>query len=228
MSILEVRDLDVRHGLLQAVRGVSLDVEAGETLAIVGANGAGKSTIISLILGFYRPKSGSLTVGGRPYEELDLRSLRRKIGVVLQKPTFFTGTIAENLAYGWSDVSREALETAAREACADSFIKNLPEGFDTLIGEGGAMISGGEGQRLAIARALIGRPKLLILDEPTNHLDADSIEQIMARITSDPDHATILIISHDRTVVDFADTVLRLDGGRLTPSKRRPIAAPLH
>lgn len=225
---VSLRDVDFSYGDEPVLRGVSLDLAPGARTAIVGANGAGKSTIISLILGFYRPKAGGLTVGGRPYEELDLRSLRRRIGVVMQKPTFFTGTIAENLTYGWSDVSREAMETAAREACADAFIANLPDGFDTLIGEGGAMISGGEGQRLAIARALIGRPKLLILDEPTNHLDAESISRIMERITSRPDHATILIISHDRTVVEFADTVLRLDDGRLTPSKRRPIAAQTH
>jgi ABC-type multidrug transport system fused ATPase/permease subunit len=225
---VSLRDVDFSYGDDPVLRGVSLDLAPGARTAIVGANGAGKSTIISLILGFYRPKAGGLTVGGRPYEELDLRSLRRRIGVVMQKPTFFTGTIAENLTYGWSDVSREAMETATREACADAFIRNLPDGFDTLIGEGGAMISGGEGQRLAIARALIGRPKLLILDEPTNHLDADSIAQIMERITSRPDHATVLIISHDRTVVEFADTVLRLDDGRLTPSKRRPIAAQTH
>jgi ABC-type multidrug transport system fused ATPase/permease subunit len=215
---VSLRDVDFAYGDEPVLRGVSLDLAPGARTAIVGPNGAGKSTIINLILGFYRPQAGGLTAGGRPYEDIDLRALRRQIGVVMQKPTFFTGTIAENLAYGWTDVPREALEAAAREACADGFIANLPDGFDTLIGEGGAMISGGEGQRLAIARALIGRPKLLILDEPTNHLDAESIGKIMERITGSPDHAAILIISHDRTVVDFADTVLRLDAGRLSPA----------
>jgi ABC-type multidrug transport system fused ATPase/permease subunit len=225
---VSLRDVDFSYGDGPVLRNVSLDLRPGARTAIVGANGAGKSTIINLILGFYRPQAGGLMVGGRPYEDIDLKSLRRQIGVVMQKPTFFTGTIAENLTYGWSGISREAMEAAARAACADAFIRNLPDGFDTLIGEGGAMISGGESQRLAIARALIGRPKLLILDEPTNHLDADSIGRIMERITGDPDHPTILIISHDRTVVDFADEVLRLDAGRLSPSKRHAIVAPTH
>jgi ABC-type multidrug transport system fused ATPase/permease subunit len=223
---VSLRDVDFAYGAEPVLRGVSLDLAPGARTAIVGPNGAGKSTIINLILGFYRPQAGGLTAGSRSYEDIDLRALRRQIGVVMQKPTFFTGTIAENLTYGWSDVTREAMEAAAREACADAFIQNLPEGYDTLIGEGGAMISGGEGQRMAIARALIGRPKLLILDEPTNHLDAETIGKIMERVTSRPDHAAVLIISHDRTVVDFADTVLRLDAGRLVPSRRHAIVAP--
>ena len=225
---VSLRDVDFAYADKPVLRGVSLDLTPGTRTAIVGANGAGKSTIINLILGFYRPQAGGLTAGGAPYEDIDLRALRRQIGVVLQKPTFFTGTVAENLTYGWPDIPREAMEAAARGACADTFIASLPKGFDTLIGEGGAMISGGEGQRLAIARALIGRPRLLILDEPTNHLDADAIGQIMHRITSDPDPATILIISHDRSVVEFADTVLRLDAGKLTASSRQAIAAPAH
>jgi ATP-binding cassette, subfamily B, bacterial len=197
------------------LRGVSLDLMPARTTAIVGANGAGKSTVVSLVLGFYRPDSGRLTVEGMPYDAVDLRLLRQQIGVVMQKPTFFTGTIAENLRYGWPEVSRAELKRAVRQACADVFIASLPEGYDTIIGEAGALISGGEAQRLAIARALIGQPKLLILDEPTNHLDAETVGRIMRRITSEPGHATVLIISHDKEVVAFSDLVFRLENGIL-------------
>jgi ATP-binding cassette subfamily B protein len=206
------------------LRGVSLDLMPGRTTAIVGPNGAGKSTVVSLVLGFYRPDGGRLTVEGMPYDAVDLRLLRQQIGVVMQKPTFFTGTIAENLRYGWPEVSRAELKRAVQQACADVFIASLPEGYDTIIGEGGALISGGEAQRLAIARALIGQPKLLILDEPTNHLDAKTVGRIMRRITSEPDHATVLIISHDKEVVAFSDLVFRLEGGILVPTDFQQLA----
>jgi ATP-binding cassette subfamily B protein len=208
------------------LRDLSLDLPPGSRTAIIGPNGAGKSTIINLILGFYRPSSGELTADGAPYDGLDLRALRRQIGVVMQKPTFFTGTIAENLTYGWPDASRETMVRAASLACADRFIDALAEGYETLIGEGGLLISGGEAQRLAIARALIGRPRLLILDEPTNHLDTQAVTEIMSRVSAEPDHAAILTISHDMTVVGFAETVFQLKAGALQPWRGQPILAP--
>jgi len=222
---VSLRDVDFTYDGKPVLKGLSLELEPGSRTAIVGPNGAGKSTIVNLILGFYHPDRGELAADGHPYETLDLKALRRQIGVVMQRPTFFTGTIAENLAYGWPDVPREAVVRAARQACADAFIEALPQGYDTVIGEGGALISGGEAQRLAIARALIGGPKLVILDEPTNHLDVDAIGEIMGRVTADPIHASVLIISHDMTVVGFADRVLRLRAGALKPLSSGAVAA---
>jgi ABC-type multidrug transport system fused ATPase/permease subunit len=214
---VSVRDVTFGFDGKPLLEKVSLDLAPRTNTAIVGPNGAGKSTIINLILGFYRPISGGLVAEGTPYEDLDLRALRRSIGVVLQKPTFFTGTIAENIAYGWPDIDRTEVEAAARQACADGFIAKLPLGYDTQIGEGGALLSGGEAQRLAIARALIGRPKLLILDEPTNHLDAEAVGEIMGRLVARDDRPGILIISHDPAVTRFSDKVLRLKGRTLHP-----------
>ena len=121
----------------------------------------------------------------------------------------------ENLRFARPEASDEEIEAAARTAHIHDLIASLPEGYDTIIGEAGALISGGEAQRLAIARALIGQPKLLILDEPTNHLDAETVGRIMRRITSEPGHATVLIISHDKEVVAFSDLVFRLENGIL-------------
>jgi len=222
---IALQDVDFAYDHKPVLRNVSLALTPGSRTAIIGSNGAGKSTIINLILGFYRPTSGVLTADHTSYDSLDLRALRRQIGVVMQNPTFFTGTIAENLTYGWPGASREDMTRAAALARADSFIDALPDGYDTLIGEGGFLISGGQAQRLAIARALIGRPKLLILDEPTNHLDSQAVTEIMSRITAHPDHAAILTISHDMAVLDFADTVLQLKAGALKPWRGQPVVA---
>lgn len=222
---IALADVQFAYDGKPVLEGVSLRLAPGSKTALVGPNGAGKSTIVNLILGFYKPTAGALAADGVAYGELDLKVLRRQIGVVMQKPTFFTGTIAENLAYGWPDAAREEILAAAQIACADAFVSKLPLAYDTPIGEGGLLLSGGEAQRLAIARALIGRPRLLILDEPTNHLDAQAIRQIMGRISQDAHDTAVLTISHDMAVVGFADTVLRLEDGRLTPVARE--AAPV-
>jgi ABC-type multidrug transport system fused ATPase/permease subunit len=222
---IALRGVDFAYDQKPVLRNVSLNLAPGSRTALIGPNGAGKSTVINLILGFYKPSHGGLSADGVAYDDLDLRALRRQIGVVMQRPTFFTGTVAENLTYGWPDVTREAMVRAAELACADTFINTLSDGYDTLIGEGGLLISGGEAQRLAIARALIGRPKLLILDEPTNHLDAVAVTEIMHRVTADPAHAAVLTISHDMTVVRFADAVFQLKSGTLTALNDQPMLA---
>jgi ABC-type bacteriocin/lantibiotic exporter with double-glycine peptidase domain len=200
------------HCVLQAI---DLDVPAGARVAIIGPNGAGKTTLLNLLVGFCRPQQGGLYAGGVAYDELDMGALRRSMGVVMQQQSFFAGTVLENIRYGYPDASREAVQAAARLALADDFIMALVEGYDTEIGEGGALLSGGERQRLAIARALLGEPKLLILDEPTNHLDTNAIARLMRGLVDAPQRPTILIISHDPDVVAFADRVYRLDQGRL-------------
>ena len=204
---------------------VSLALRPGTTLAIVGPNGAGKSTIVNLILGFYRPQHGQLRADGHPYSVLDLADLRRQMGVVMQDPIIFAGTILENITYGDPDLSAERVAEAARMATADEFIQGLPSGYGTFVGENGELLSGGQRQRIAIARALARRPRVLILDEPTNHLDRAAVRQVMANLRSiGPPFAT-LIISHDTDVIADADIVYRLQEGRIVGSDPAAVSA---
>ena len=217
------RDVTFSFGSHTVLRHVSLDIDRSSNIAIVGPNGAGKTTILHLISGFYRPDGGRLLANGVPYDEIDLRELRRSIGVVMQHLTFFSGTVLENISYGCRDASRNEVIAASKRALADDFVTHLPQGYDTKIGGGGMRLSGGEYQRLAIARALVGRPKLLILDEPTNHLDAESVDRLMDALVNDPHRPALLTITHDPTVVRFADAVYHLEDGILSP-QRIPIA----
>ncbi len=199
------------------VHGASLDLRPGSTVAIVGPNGAGKSTILYLILGFYRPQRGELRADGVPYDHLDLVELRRRIGVVMQHPTFFAGTVRENITYGYPEATMDAIARAARLALADEFIRRLPRAYDTPIGEGGILLSGGEVQRIAIARALLRRPKLLILDEPTNHLESAAIHRLLENLAALEERPGVLMISHDRDVIGHADHLYRVADGILVP-----------
>jgi len=202
------------------LREVSLEIEADANIAITGPNGAGKTTILLLIVGFCRPQSGAVLAEDVPYDALDLPALRRGIGVVMQRPLLFAGSIAENIGYGHADISRADIIAAARLALAHDFVAALPNGYDTEIGEAGARLSGGEIQRLAIARALVGRPRLLILDEPTNHIDADTVARLMRGLIEQPGRPAILTISHDDEVVRWASRIYRLDQGVLTPASQ--------
>ena len=205
------------------LRSLDLDIPAGGRVAIVGPNGAGKTTLLSLLVGFCRPQTGTLFASGVAYDELEMTALRKDIGVVMQQQSFFAGTVLDNLRFGHPDASLAAVRNAARLALADNFVSALAQGYATEIGEGGALLSGGERQRLAITRALLGEPKLLILDEPTNHLDADAIARLMAGLLQAPSRPAILIISHDPGVVELADRVYRLEGGRLQLASPCPI-----
>jgi ABC-type multidrug transport system fused ATPase/permease subunit len=203
------------------LRDVSLDIAPGDMIAVIGANGAGKTTLLNVLLGFLKPETGAVLADDLPFESLDLSALRRAMGVVPQKPGFFSGSIAENIAYGWPDLGRDTVAVAAERAGVASFIEGLPACYDTQIGDGGMLLSGGEAQRIAIARALIARPKLLILDEPTNHLDTDTVAAIMHGLTSGRDDMAVLMVSHDPEAVRCAHTVYRLDDGVLSPLRVR-------
>jgi ABC-type multidrug transport system fused ATPase/permease subunit len=220
---IALRDVTFSFSSNTVLRHVCLDVHSTSNIVIVGPNGVGKTTILHLISGFYRPDEGELLASGVPYDEIDLRELRRSIGVVMQHLTFFSGTVFENISYGCRDASREEVIEASKRALADDFIRDLPRGYDTEIGGGGMRLSGGEYQRLAIARALVGRPKLLILDEPTNHLDAETVDRLMNALVNGPDRPALLTISHDPMVVRFADAVYHLEEGILSP-QGSPIA----
>ncbi|MFK8250873.1 ATP-binding cassette domain-containing protein [Ancylobacter terrae] len=211
---LAMRDVVVRYRDRPVLQGVTLELDSRSRVALIGSNGAGKTTLLHVLLGFIRPESGHVEADDIPYDGLDLRCLRRRIGVVPQHPDFFAGSVRENLLYGLPERTADEIASAVRSARAD-FIDRLPERYDTPIGEGGSLLSGGERQRLAIARALLARPLLLILDEPTNHLDTDTIGDLMQELVAMPEGPGLIIISHTPAVVALADEVYRLDAGQL-------------
>lgn len=209
------------------LQGVSLRIEPGEHVALVGPNGAGKSTLLSLMLGLYRPQAGRLTADDIPYDDLDLRDLRRQIGVVLQDPVIFPATIRENISYGRADVTDEEIRRAAGWATAD-FFDDLPGGLETDAGDEGGLLSGGQRQRIAIARALFGCPALLVLDEPTTHLDDASVVRLMENLRHLPREPALLVITHDLEVARQADTIHDLRDGRIVATdEAREVRAPL-
>jgi ABC-type bacteriocin/lantibiotic exporter with double-glycine peptidase domain len=196
---------------------VNLHIKPQEVLALVGPNGAGKSTLVNLLLGIYKPSKGRLKADGYPYEDLQMEHLRNHIGMVFQQAYLVPGTIAENIAYGLGERKQEELEAAAKMALAHDFIMKLDKGYQALTGEDGVFLSGGERQRIAIARALLRKPKLLILDEPTNHLDAQAIETIMQNVTQHFKQTSVLLISHNQEVISYAHRVVELKNKRLSP-----------
>jgi ABC-type bacteriocin/lantibiotic exporter with double-glycine peptidase domain len=212
---VELEDVHFRYGERPLLEGVRLAIRPGEIVGLTGANGSGKSTIGYLIMGFYAPQSGRICAGGRPYEEWDLRHLRRSIGLVPQEPVLFPGTIAENIAYGQSGTGRERILRAADWASCREFIERLPQGFDTRFEDPGASLSGGELQKISIARAVAGRPCFFLLDEPTNHLDPGSICRFKQRLRALEPQPAVLLISQDRSALEGADRILELRDGRI-------------
>ena len=194
---------------------VSFTVEPGQTLALLGATGSGKSTIINLIPRFYDVTEGAVLIDGYDVRDLTLDSLRSQIGIVLQETTLFEGTIRENLAFGRADASQEAIEQAARAAEAHEFIMSFTDGYDTHVGERGVTLSGGQKQRIAIARALLRDPRILILDDATSSVDLSTefrIQQALERLMAG--RTSIVIAQRVATVLN-ADQILVLDNGRV-------------
>jgi ATP-binding cassette subfamily B protein/subfamily B ATP-binding cassette protein MsbA len=194
---------------------VTIDVEAGETLALVGATGAGKSTLASLVPRFYDPWRGRVVVDGTDVRDLQLASLRRNVGLVPQEPLLFPVTIAENIAYGRPDATLDQIVAASRAANADEFVRSFAEGYQTVVGERGASLSGGQRQRIAIARALLKDAPILILDEPTSALDVVSEHAILEALARLFRGRTVLIIAHRLSTIRLADRIAVLDRGRL-------------
>ncbi|WP_246998324.1 ABC transporter ATP-binding protein [Halosolutus gelatinilyticus] len=231
----EVRYEDVTFAYDEAdepvLENVSLDVEPGETIGLVGRTGTGKSTLLKLLMAYYDPDEGRITVDGRDLRECSRTSLRESIGYVRQDPFLFAGTVRENIAYGVGEatdratdddteaanrhVSDEAIEAAAREAAAHEFIVDLEDGYDTEVGQRGVRLSGGQRQRIAIARVLLTEPSMFVFDEATSHVDNRTevlIQRSLERITAD---RTTFVVAHRLSTVRNADRILVLDDGEI-------------
>jgi ABC-type multidrug transport system fused ATPase/permease subunit len=203
-----------------ALRDVSLNILHGERVAIVGPNGCGKTTLLSLLPRLLTPEAGCVRLDGQDTAQFTLRSLRRQIGVVTQDTVLFRGSIAYNIAYGLGDVPQEKIVDAARRAHADEFINRVPGGYNADVAEQGASLSGGQRQRLAIARAILRDPSILILDEATSQIDAESEHHINMAITEFCKGRTALVIAHRLSTVLNADRIVVMDSGRIVDQGR--------
>lgn len=202
-----------------AVRGITLEMRPGTTTALVGRSGSGKSTLAALITRFYDPDSGTVSIDGKDIKDFTLESLRGSIGLVSQNVMLFNDTVAANIAYAdGGKHSREEIEAAAKAANADSFIRKLPNGYDTVLGENGSALSGGQRQRIAIARALLRKTPILILDEATSALDSESEEAIQESLRSLDRSITKIVIAHRLSTVEDADCIAVMDEGRIIES----------
>ncbi len=213
-----VRFDDVRFSYTsgpEVLRGLDIDVPAGETHAVVGLTGAGKSTIVKLLLRLYEPTSGHVTVDGVDVRELTFGDLRGAIGLVSQDVFLFDGTVRENIAYGDPDAPDEAIEEAARLAEAHDFIAALPEGYDTMVGERGQKLSGGQRQRLSIARAIVRNPAILVLDEATSSVDNETEAAIQRSLETVSRNRTTLVIAHRLSTIRHADRIHVLERGQV-------------
>src|SRR5690606_33023325 len=202
----------------QALSDISFSIPQGKTLAIVGPSGAGKTTLFQLLLRFYDPQSGRVILNGTDIRDFDLSSYRAQFALVPQDPVLFSSDIAANIAFGDATLSHSRIRCAAEQAGADSFIRTLPQGYETVLGERGTKLSGGQAQRVALARALLHEAKILLLDEATAHLDSETESAIQNMLHRQSGKRTTLIIAHRLSTVQHADRILVLDKGRIVAS----------
>jgi ABC-type multidrug transport system fused ATPase/permease subunit len=204
------------HPEKPVLRDVNLEVRAGETIAIVGPNGCGKSTLLQLLPRFYDPTSGRVTIEGVDIRDVRLRDLRSRFGLVSQEILLFNDTVANNIAYGAQNATREEIEAAARKAHAHTFItEKLPDGYDSLVGPGGSRLSGGQRQRISLARAILRDPEVLLLDEATSQIDIKSEQLIFEVLEQFSRNRTTFMITHRVSMISLADRVVVMDQGRI-------------
>jgi subfamily B ATP-binding cassette protein MsbA len=198
------------------LRGIDLDVARGEVVAFVGPSGAGKSSLVNLIPRFFDVTGGRIVIDDHDLRDITIASLRKQIGKVTQETILFNDTVRNNIAYGQPDVPLSKVEEAAKMALAHDFILNMPDGYETVIGEKGVRLSGGERQRLAIARAILKNAPILILDEATSALDAESEAFVQAALANLMQGRTVFVIAHRMSTVRRATRIVVLEGGRIT------------
>ncbi len=212
---IDVRGVRFKYGSREVLHSIDLSVRPGEMIGLVGASGAGKSTLVNLICRFYDAAEGAILADGADIRSFPLVDYRANIGIVLQDPFLFYGSIAENIAYGRPDASREEIVAAARAARAHEFIMNLPDGYDSLVGERGQTLSGGERQRISIARALMIDPRILILDEATSSVDTETEREIQVALANLTRGRTTIAIAHRLSTLRRADRLVVLENGRI-------------
>jgi ATP-binding cassette subfamily B protein len=198
-----------------ALKGLSGQVGKGQTVAVVGPSGAGKTTLFALLMRFHDPRQGQVLMDGVPVSQMDLHDLRDRIALVPQEPVIFSGTVMENIRYGKPSATEQEVTDAARAAFAEEFIAQLPQGYDTYLGDRGVRLSGGQRQRIAIARAMLKNPPLLLLDEATSALDANSERMVQAALETAMQGRTTLVIAHRLATVKRADAIWVFDHGQL-------------
>lgn len=213
---IELRELRFKYGVREVLHGLNLSIRSGEMIGLVGPSGAGKSTLINLICRFYDVAQGAILVDGVDIRSYPVEEYRRNIGIVLQEPFLFYGTVAENIAYGRPDTPRAEIVAAARAARAHEFILRLPDGYDSLVGERGQSLSGGERQRISIARALLIDPRILILDEATSSVDTETEREIQAALDNLIKGRTTIAIAHRLSTLRKADRLVVMERGRIT------------
>jgi ATP-binding cassette subfamily B protein len=213
---IEIRDITFRYGSRQVVHNVSLKIQPGEMIGLVGPSGAGKSTLVNLVCRFYDVASGAILVDGTDIRSFPINEYRSNIGIVLQEPFLFFGSIADNIAYGKPGATREEVIAAARAAKAHDFILKLADGYDSLVGERGQALSGGERQRISIARALLTDPRILILDEATSAVDTETERQIQEALDVLIQGRTTIAIAHRISTLRKANRIIVLEKGRVT------------
>ena len=198
------------------LQGLTLDIRPGETLALVGPSGGGKSTTCSLLPRFYDVDAGSIRIDGQDVRDVTQRSLREAIGLVQQDVYLFDGTVADNIAYGRPDATADEIREAARRARVDEFVRDLPDGYETQVGERGTRLSGGQKQRIAIARVFLKNPPILIFDEATSALDNESEAAVQASLAELAAGRTTIIIAHRLSTIRDADEIVTIDRGRVS------------
>lgn len=217
---VELRDVRLRYpgSDAETLAGITATVEPGSTVAIVGTTGSGKTSLVNLVPRFYDVTGGAVLVDGYDVRDVTLASLRSQVGVVMQDSVLFSGSIADNIAYGRPDATRDEIQAAARSAEAHAFVEELPNGYDTLVGERGVRLSGGQRQRIAIARALLIDPRILIMDDSTSAVDATTEAALRGRLDALRQGRTSFVIAQRLSTVKRADAIWVIDGGKLVES----------